>query len=43
MEAQGIVSAAEFDRVMAQALADVQSPRYRCVSPFHIAYGQRPF
>lgn len=43
MEAQGIVSAAEFNRVMAQAHADVQSSRFRCVSPFHIAYGQRPF
>lgn len=42
MEAQGIVSAAEFERVVAQALADARSPGCQCVSPFYIAYGQRP-
>lgn len=42
MEAQGIVSAAEFERVVAQALADARSPGCQCVSPFYFAYGQRP-
>ncbi|HST89120.1 MAG TPA: class I SAM-dependent methyltransferase [Ktedonobacterales bacterium] len=41
MEAQGIATAAEFERVVAEARAAVAAPNAQCVSPFHIAYGRR--
>lgn len=41
LEAQGVTTAAEFDRVVAEARQTTESPRVRCVSPFYIAYGQR--
>lgn len=42
MEAQGIATAAEFDRVFAEAKRAMDSPRVRCVAPFYVACGQRP-
>lgn len=42
MEAMGLTTAAEFDRVFAEAKQAMDSPRVRCVAPFHLAYGQRP-
>jgi len=41
MEARGIATAAEFERVVAEARAAVAAPNARCVSPFHIACGRR--
>jgi ubiquinone/menaquinone biosynthesis C-methylase UbiE len=41
LEAQGIASQPQFEQVFAQARADTESPEVRCVSPFHIAFGQR--
>jgi ubiquinone/menaquinone biosynthesis C-methylase UbiE len=40
MQAQGIASVDEFNRVVSQARADVALPHVHCLSPFHIAYGQ---
>ncbi|WIG61569.1 MAG: Methyltransferase type 11 [Ktedonobacterales bacterium] len=37
----GITSADEFARTLAQAQADVNTPQYKCIAPFYIAYGQR--
>jgi len=42
MEALGLTTADEFDRVFAEAKRAMDSPRVRCVAPFHLAYGQRP-
>ncbi|MGZ3638538.1 MAG: class I SAM-dependent methyltransferase [Ktedonobacterales bacterium] len=42
MEALGITTAAEFDRVFAEAKQAMDSPRVRCVAPFYVACGQRP-
>ncbi len=42
MEAQGLTTAAEFDRVFAEAKRAMESPHVRCVAPFYVAYGQRP-
>lgn len=42
METMGITTAAEFDRVFAEAKQAMDSPRVRCVAPFYVAYGQRP-
>ena len=42
LEALGLTTAAEFDRVFAEAKRAMESPRVRCVAPFYIAYGQRP-
>ncbi len=42
MEALGLTTSAEFDRVYAEAQRAMESPRVRCVAPFYIAYGQRP-
>lgn len=41
MTSTGIASADEFERVFAQAQADVNASGARCVAPFYIAYGQR--
>jgi len=40
--AQGLTTAEEFDQTLAPAQADLDSPQYRCVSPFYISFGQRP-
>lgn len=42
MEAMGLTTAAEFDRVFAEAKKAMDSPHVRCVAPFYVAYGQRP-
>lgn len=42
METMGLTTAAEFDRVFAEANRAMQSPRVHCVAPFYVAYGQRP-
>ncbi len=42
LEAQGLTTAAEFDRVFAEAKRAMESPRVGCVAPFYMAYGQRP-
>jgi|GEM_PF-464662 len=42
LEAQGLTTAAEFDRVFAEARLAMQSPRVHCIAPFYVAYGQRP-
>jgi len=38
---QGIATAEEFRLTIQAAQAEVESPQYRAVSPFYIAYGQR--
>ncbi len=40
--AQGITTEEEFDQTLATAQADLDSPQYRCVAPWYIAFGQRP-
>jgi len=40
---QGIATPEQFEQVVAAARADTASPQTGCVSPFHIAYGQRPW
>ncbi|MGE5334621.1 MAG: hypothetical protein ACM3N4_07975, partial [Nitrososphaerota archaeon] len=42
LEALGLTTAAEFDRVFAEAKRAMESPQVRCVAPFYIAFGQRP-
>lgn len=42
MEALGLTTAAEFDRVFAEAKQAMESPRVHCVAPFYISHGQRP-
>ncbi|HUY75167.1 MAG TPA: methyltransferase domain-containing protein [Ktedonobacterales bacterium] len=42
LEAQGLTTAAEFDRTFAEARRAMESPRVRCVAPFYVAYGQQP-
>ena len=42
MEALGLTTAAEFDRVFAEAKQAMESPRVHCIAPFYISYGQRP-
>ena len=37
----GITTAQEFERTIQAAQAEIDSLRYRTVSPFYIAYGQR--
>ncbi len=39
--AQGLASKEEFEQTLAQAMQDIASPRYRCVFPVYLAYGQR--
>jgi SAM-dependent methyltransferase len=39
--AQGIASEQEVERTIAAAQAEINSPQYRTISPFYIAYGQR--
>lgn len=39
--AQGLASKEEFEQTLAQAMQDITSPRYRCVFPVYLAYGQR--
>jgi ubiquinone/menaquinone biosynthesis C-methylase UbiE len=41
MTSMGVTTADEFERVFAQAQADVNAPGVRCLAPFYIAYGQR--
>jgi ubiquinone/menaquinone biosynthesis C-methylase UbiE len=41
LEAQGIATQVQFEQVFAQARADTDAPEVQCISPFHIAYGQR--
>jgi hypothetical protein len=41
MEALGLTTAAEFDRVYAEAQRAMESPRVHCVAPFYISVGQR--
>ena len=38
---EGIATPEEFAQVLARARADTASPQAGCISPFHIAYGQR--
>ena len=38
---QGFMTQEQFDTLFAQAQAEVDSPRYRCVAPVYIAYGRR--
>jgi ubiquinone/menaquinone biosynthesis C-methylase UbiE len=40
--AQGLVTQREWDETVNQAQADLNTAAYRCVTPFFIAYGQRP-
>lgn len=40
--AQGLVTQHEWDETVAQAQADLMTMNYHCVTPFFIAYGQRP-
>jgi ubiquinone/menaquinone biosynthesis C-methylase UbiE len=40
--AAGIASESEFDALLAAARAELNAPTCRTVTPFHIAYGQRP-
>jgi ubiquinone/menaquinone biosynthesis C-methylase UbiE len=40
--AQGIVNQQEFDQTVAAMQADLNTPTFRCVTPFFIAFGQRP-
>lgn len=40
---QGIATPEQFEQVIAAARADTASPQTGCLSPFHIAYGQRPW
>ncbi len=40
--ALGITTDAEFAQTLAAAQADLDSPQYRCASPWYIAFGQRP-
>lgn len=42
MEALGLATATEFDRVFAEAKSAMNSPNVRCIAPFYVAYGQRP-
>lgn len=42
LESQGLTTAAEFDRVFAEAKRAMDSPRVHCVAPFYVTYGQRP-
>lgn len=42
MEALGLTTAAEFNRVFDEAKRAMESPRVHCVAPFYISYGQRP-
>lgn len=39
--AQGITTEQEFDQTLDQALRDIDSRRYRCYMPVHLAIGQR--
>lgn len=39
--AQGLATLEQFDQTLAQAMRDIASPRYRCIFPVYIAYGQR--
>ncbi len=43
MVAQGLTTQDHFDKVLTQAMQDIASPRYRCVFPVFVAYGQRTF
>lgn len=40
--AQGVTTQEQWDTTLAHAQADLATPAYRCVTPFFIAYGQRP-
>ncbi len=40
--AQSITTEEEFAQTLATAQADLDSPQYRCVSPWYISFGQRP-
>lgn len=40
--AQGITTQAAWDSVLERMQADLNTPNNRCVTPFFIAYGQRP-
>lgn len=42
LEALGLTTSAEFDRVFAEAKQAMDSPHVRCVAPFYVACGQRP-
>ncbi len=42
LEAQGLTTSTEFDRVFAEAQRAMESPQVRCVAPFYVACGQRP-
>jgi SAM-dependent methyltransferase len=39
--AQGITTQAEFEATVQAAQADTDSAQFRCLAPFHIAFGQR--
>jgi hypothetical protein len=38
---QGVASREVFELTLHQAMEDIASPRYRCVFPVYLAYGQR--
>jgi hypothetical protein len=42
MEALGLTTAAEFDRVFAEAQQAMESPHVHCIAPFYISVGQKP-
>ncbi len=41
--AQGIAAQQEWDTMLARMQSDLNNPALRCVTPFFIAYGQRPY
>jgi ubiquinone/menaquinone biosynthesis C-methylase UbiE len=41
LEAQGLATVAQYNEAMEQAARDTASPQVHCLSPFHIAFGQR--
>lgn len=43
MVAQGLTTETRFEQVLTLAMQDIASPRYRCVFPVFVAYGQRAF
>lgn len=39
---QGLTTQEEFDAALAAGQSDVNSPAFRCITPFYIAFGQHP-
>jgi len=40
--AQGVASAQKYDHALATARVDIDGDQWRCITPFYLAYGQRP-